>query len=274
MVTEAILRHSKVRCVGLCNIPVNLHLDVAKFIGVPPEKVALDYVGLNHLAWVRRVLVGGRDVAAPLFAQNIKGMQPKNIPDMNYPESLLRALKMFPGYYNRYYYMTATAGAAQRRKRRTRGEEVLAIENRLLEMYADPGRSTKPAMLGKRGGAFYSKAALDVASAIVNDTRNVQIVNVLNGGAVNDFYRDASVEIPCTIGRDGAKPHRIGALEPHLLGMMHIVKAYERIAIEAAVTRSYDTALLALLTHPLGGNAEKAPKVLDALNRVHHLGLK
>ena len=273
MVTEAILRHSVVRCVGLCNIPVNLHLDVAKFIGVPPEKVTLDYVGLNHLAWVRRVLVGGRDVAAPLFAQNIKGMQPKNIPDMDYPEALLSALRMFPGYYNRYYYMAATAGAQQRRKRHTRGEEVLAIENRLLEMYCDPRLHTKPAMLGKRGGAYYSKAAIDVASAIVNDARNVQIVNVLNAGAIDDFYRDASVEIPCVVGRGGARPIRIGALEPHLLGMMHVVKAYERIAIEAAVTRSYDKALLALLTHPLGGGAEKAPKVLDALNKVHHLGL-
>jgi 6-phospho-beta-glucosidase len=280
IVTEAVLRHSRVRCIGLCNIPVNLRMDIALALGVPPESVSLDYVGLNHLAWVRRVFVNGKDVSSRLLHSALRTphsalrARPANIPDMDYPPALLRALRMFPAYYNRYYYMEESMKSLARRKKLTRGEQVLAIERRLLEMYANPRLAKKPAVLSKRGGAFYSKAALDVASAIVNDTNNTQIVNVKNRGAIDCFGNDAVVEVPCRVGGNGARPIRIGDVGPHILGLMHHVKGYERLTIEAALSRSYDKALLALLTHPLAGGAEKAPLVLDELNRVHGLGLK
>ena len=274
IVTEAIQRKSSVKCIGLCNVPINLKIDIAKFIGVPLEKVTVDYVGLNHLAWIRRVLVDGKDLMPGLFNKELKGMQPKNIPDMDYPASLLQALRMLPAYYDRYYYMTDSLIKMQAKKKKTRGQEVLEIENRLLEMYSNPKLVKKPAMLSKRGGAYYSKAALDVAGSIINNRGDVQVVNILNNGAIDNFYRDASVEIPCIISSKGATPIRIGKVEDHILGIMHHVKAYERLAIEAAISRRYDDALLAMLTHPLCGGAEKAPKVLDELNRVHRLGLK
>jgi 6-phospho-beta-glucosidase len=273
IVTEAILRKTRVNCIGLCNVPLNLHIDVAKLLGLPLEKVSLDYVGLNHLAWVRKVYANGRDITQSIFGRSIKGMQPKNIPDMDYPESLLEALGMFPAYYNRYYYMTDKLIAKQQKSKKTRGEEVLEIENRLLKMYSDPRLDKKPAMLSKRGGAYYSKAALDVASSIINNRRDTQTVNVKNNGTIRDFYDDAVIEVPCVIGSNGARPVKIGIVEPHILGIMHHVKAYERITIEAAINRSYNMALLALLTHPLAGGAEKAPRVLDDLNKVHKLGL-
>ncbi|MBI5527394.1 MAG: 6-phospho-beta-glucosidase [Deltaproteobacteria bacterium] len=280
IVTEAVLRHSGVRCIGLCNIPVNLRIDIASALGVAPESVSPDYVGLNHLAWVRRVFVDGQDVSRRLFdsrltphASRLRG-RPANIPDMDYPPALLRALGMFPAYYNRYYYMEESMKRLARRKKLTRGEEVLAIERRLLEMYANPKLNRKPAVLSKRGGAYYSKAALDVASALLNDSNDTQIVNVQNHGAIECFRDDAVVEVPCKVGKTGAKPIRIGDVGPHILGLMHHVKAYEQLTIEAALTRSYDKALLALLTHPLAGGAEKAPRVLDELNRVHRLRLR
>jgi 6-phospho-beta-glucosidase len=140
-------------------------------------------------------------------------------------------------------------------------------------MYANPRLDRKPEMLSKRGGAHYSRAALDVASSIIKNRRDVQIVNVQNNGTIRDFYDDAVIEVPCAVGANGARPVKIGFIEPHILGLMHLVKAYERLSIEAAITRSYDTALTALLTHPLGGGAEKAPKVLADLNKAHKLGL-
>ena len=37
-------------------------------LGVEPERVQIDQVGLNHLSWVRFVRVDGEDVLAELLA--------------------------------------------------------------------------------------------------------------------------------------------------------------------------------------------------------------
>src|SRR5258707_515893 len=62
LVTEAVSRHSKIRALRLCNVPINILQSVAEVLGVPPERVTLDYVGLNHLSFARTVFLDGKDV--------------------------------------------------------------------------------------------------------------------------------------------------------------------------------------------------------------------
>ncbi len=270
LVTEAILKHGRERAIGLCNNPINLKMDVAARLKVEPDHVDLDYLGLNHLSWVRRVIVDGRDVLPGVLDELTAAGRPANIPEeLDYPPEFIRALGMIPSSYLRYYYLTRKALAELRRKPKSRAEEVMDIEKDLLAAYADPGRVEKPPGLEKRGGALYSRAALDLVLAIHQDRGERQIVNARNGQAIACLPADCVVEVPCTIGAGGAQPRPVDPPPPEIRGLLQHVKAYEELAVEAALTRSKRLSLLALVAHPLVADVELAGKLVAEIAARH-----
>lgn len=274
IVTQAVLQHSSVRAIGLCNIPIGLRTDLAALLGVEPAAVRLDSVGLNHLSFVRRVLVDGEDVLPRLLSQATTGRagRPANIPELDYPAEFVEALGMIPSDYLRYFYLQRETVAEQERAAQTRAEEVMDIEQELFAHYGDPGADDKPAALSKRGGAHYSHAALEVIEAIRGDTGAELVVDVQNAGAVAELADDAVVEVPCTVGATGAKPRSQRPLEPAIRGLIQHVKSYEELTVQAAVEGRRDAALLALATHPLVPSVAIATEVVAEL--ADELGLK
>jgi 6-phospho-beta-glucosidase len=267
IVTQAVLGHSPVRAIGLCNIPIGLRMDLAEILEVDPARIRLDSVGLNHLSFVRRVLVDGKDVLPELVerAAGSRAGRPANIPELDYPVEFIRALGMIPSDYLRYFYLQRETVAEQLSTDKTRAEEVMDIEQELLAHYADPSQDEKPDALSKRGGAFYSHAALEVIEAIRSDLRQELVVDVQNGGALAELADDAVVEVPCVVGRDGAKPLPQQPLEPAIRGLIQHVKSYEELTVQAAVERSRDAAMLALAAHPLVPSVAIATEIVADL---------
>jgi len=262
MVTEAISRHSKARTVGLCNVPIDMRMQIAAHLGAPVEDVEIEYAGLNHLGWVRRIRVDGRDVSDALW-EALEGLEgPANIPEIAYPKGFIRALKAIPSPYLRYFYATDAMYAEIHDAPKTRAEEVLEIENELFAIYRNPAEDQKPAALGKRGGAWYSRVALDVMIGLTRNTAWVDIVNTPNRGVIPELPYDAVIEANAVVRKGGIDPLPVPALEPDKLALVQTVKAYERLTIAAAVEGSYEKALLALVAHPLVPTAEKAAAVL------------
>ena len=271
LITETILNHTSVRALGLCNIPIEMKMDAARELGVAPESVRLDYFGLNHLAWVRRIFVDGEDITDRVFTLLASGKVPANIPDLDYEPEFMEALRLLPLYYNRFYYYPRRMYETIRDKPKSRAQEVMEIEDQLLAVYREGKENTKPKMLEERGGAYYSKVAVDLVDAIVNDRKDERVVNLHNRGALEGLPDDAVVEIPAIVGRDGAEPLPVGAVDTHALGLIQVVKAYERLAIQAGVHRDYRAAFRALLTHPLGPEADKVGALLDELLEINGL---
>jgi 6-phospho-beta-glucosidase len=270
LVTEAITRRTPARAVGLCNIPLGFRMEIARAVGAPPTDVDLDYVGLNHLAWIRRVRVAGRDVTDLVLRAGRRG-GPANFEALDYPDWFVDALHLIPSDYLRYYYLTPEMVARQAAQPRTRAEEVMDIERELLEFYDDPAHDEKPASLAKRGGAFYSHAACDLMAALGREQPGVEIVNVPNQGAVPDLPPGAVVEIPCDVDRHGARPRPVGPLPPEIRGLMAQVKAYEELTVTAAADRDRRAALLALVSHPLVPSITVAHAVLEEIIRENAL---
>jgi len=266
IVTEAVARYGEgVRAVGLCNVPITMRNTLAAMLGAPRETVTLDYVGLNHLSWARRVLVRGQDVTRQLLDRMEELMNMPNIPAIGLDLEAIRALGMIPSPYLRYYYARDAVLAKQLKAEKTRAEEVMAYEAQLLELYRNPELREKPALLEKRGGAYYSDAACALMAAIWNDAREVHIVNVVNSGATPDLPYGAVVEVPAVVGRDRVTPLAVGRLEPAIRGLVQQVKAYEELTVEAAVTGSRDLALQALIANPLVPSVRVAREMLPVL---------
>ena len=258
IVTQALLDAGH-RAIGLCNVAIGFQRRFASHWNVAPESVEVEQVGLNHLTWIRGVRVAGRDVLPELLANpSIAYATP------TFPAELFVALGALPSYYLRYYYATAEVLAGQRGGH-SRAQDVAAIEQELLALYADPTLDRKPALLEKRGGAYYSEAAAALMESLASGTGDVQVVNARNDGALPDLPVDWVVEVPARIDRSGANPVALAPLAPELRGLVEAVKAYEQLAVEAAVTGSRRVALRALLANPLVPGFASATGLLEAI---------
>jgi len=259
IVTQALLDRGH-RAIGLCNSAIGFQRRFAAQLDVAPERVELEHVGLNHLTWERAVRVDGTDRLPELLERHGDELAR----DLGLAPALLRALGAVPSTYLRYYYATAEVLDEQRRGP-SRAEQVAEIERGLLELYRDPALDTKPELLERRGGAFYSEAAAALIASLHAGAGDVQVVDVRNHGAVGGLPDDAVVEVPARIDADGAHPLPLDPLAPELLGLVQQAKAYERLAVEAAVTGDRTVALKALLANPLVREYRVAVPLLDAL---------
>jgi len=259
IVTRALLDAGH-RAVGLCNVAIGFQRLFARLLGVQPGQVALDHVGLNHLTWERAVLVDGADRLPELIARHGAEIAEHT----GLPASVLDDVGAVPSYYLRYFW-AHDAVVREERGRPTRAQEVARLERELLAMYADPALDTKPDLLGERGGAFYSEAAVALLAALVSDAGDTQVVNVRNAGTLEFLSDDAVIEVPAVIGAAGPRPVPLAPLPPLMRGLVAHVSAYEELAVDAALRGGRDRVRAALLAHPLIGQLELADGLADRL---------
>jgi 6-phospho-beta-glucosidase len=270
IVTRALLQSGH-RAVGLCNVAIGFQRRFAAMLGVDPAAVELGHVGLNHLTWERTVTVGGQDVLPGLLADNGESIAQ----DLGLPRALLDELGVVPSYYLRYFYAHDEV-VQELMSSPSRAAEVAGIETRLLEMYADPTLDQKPDLLSRRGGAFYSEAAVALTASLLDaglaspdaqqeSRSSVQVVNVRNDATLPFLPDDAVIEVPALVDESGARPLKTQPLEPLYAGLVSAVTAYEHLALEAALQGGRDRVFRALLSHPLVGQIDKANKLTDLL---------
>jgi len=249
------------RAVGLCNVAIGFQRGFARMLGVDPDRIVVDQVGLNHLTWVRAAWVDGTDVLPDLLAEHgdeLSGMAG------GLPRRLLEELGAVPSYYLRYFYAHDRV-LEQQRSEVPRAETVAEIERELLELYRDPHVTEKPALLERRGGAFYSEAAIGLVRSLAGDDGGIHVVDVRNRRTLDGLAEDDVVEVPARITGRGAEPLPQAPLAPELLGLVQHVAAYERLAARAAETGDPLVARKALLAHPLVGQDELAGDLLERL---------
>jgi 6-phospho-beta-glucosidase len=276
LITETVLKHTKTKCIGLCNVPIHLKMNIAKLLDADAKEIFIDFAGLNHLVWGRTVWHKGIDVTAKVLDMMLDGavLTMKYIPDLKWDGEFVRSLGMLPCPYHRYYYMTDLMVAEEQAAAApggpgTRAEVVKAVENKLFQLYQDPQLAKKPAELEKRGGAYYSDAAVSLISAIYNDKQEIHTVNTTNGGAIAGLPADCVIETNCVISKTGASPLLVGELPPELAGLVQHVKAYEILAVEAGVRGDRSKALQALVNHPLVPSVGVAKQLLADLLKLN-----
>jgi 6-phospho-beta-glucosidase len=270
---------------------INMKADI-EALAPKGAKVEIEYVGLNHFSWVTKVLFDGREVLGEALRASPEALRAsadspregggaglaggraigamRNIPDTDFDPELLRAVGAIPNSYLGYYYNRDRQLAHLREAKLSRAEECMAIEAELLAAYRDPALKEKPASLEKRGGHLYSEAAVSLIEAIANDSGAVHVVNTRNRGALEFMGAEDVVELACRVGRDGPEPIPLRDFgNEHVIGMMRMMKAYERCAARAGIEGDRGAALAALLLHPLAGDYARAKAALDELLAAH-----
>jgi 6-phospho-beta-glucosidase len=267
IVTEAILKQTKLRALGFCNIPINTTYELAHLLNVEPTTLQLDSFGLNHLSWTRRALVNGEDRLGSLLDGVIdrnSALYKHGLVEYHLPPDMLQRIRMIPSWYVRYFYYPEIILEEDRQSQHTKGMHDMQAEEELHMIYQGYGYTRRAQeILSGKGGSQYYLPVLQAIDSIVNDRGDVVIVDTENQGALPDLPANVCVEIPAQIFRSGAKPLQAGTMPLAVRGLVQTVKAYEELTIEAALTGNHQIATTALMANPLVGTFPKARAFLD-----------
>ncbi|MEU9717464.1 6-phospho-beta-glucosidase [Streptomyces sp. NPDC047976] len=295
VVTEAMAEELGDRVIGICDSPVGLGRRIARLLGARPGEAWIDYVGLNHLGWVRGLRIGGRDELPRLLAdpEALESFEEGRL----FGADWLRSLGAIPNEYLHYYYFNRDTVRAYQEAKQTRGA---FLRDQQRGFYAEAGRPGQPAGaalaawdrtraereatymsenrevagVGEReesdlesGG--YEKVALALMRAIARDERATLILNVRNGATLSVLDPEAVIEVPCLVDANGAHPVSVAPLPLHAVGLVTSVKAAERAVLAAAASGSRADAVKAFALHPLVDSVAVARRLLDGYAAEH-----
>jgi 6-phospho-beta-glucosidase len=276
MVTEAVHRFSKIKTIGLCNVPIGMIKVAQKALG-GDSNFLLHCLGMNHYVFGKHLYYKGKDVMPemlPKITQLLnEEMQVQNIKNIAWDPDFVKHLGMMPAPYHRYYYMHDQMLHEELEKfnasGETRGSKVQGIEDKLFELYQDENLSVKPKELEQRGGAYYSDAACDLIQALHTNNHQIMVVNTRNNGTIAALPEDAIIEASCMITNAGPIVLSCSALPAAATAELLMLKTFERLTIEAAMTGNYDVAIQALTLNPLTKKGEITKVVLNELIEAH-----
>lgn len=288
IVTEAMQQVLGDRVVGICDTPIGLVRRAARALGERASDVDYDYLGLNHLGWLRRVVVDGTDRLPALLADDslISGIEEAGIIGVDY----VRQMGTLPNEYLYYYLHTDDAIRRIRDAGQTRGEflrrqQLAFYESARDECCASPlhlwreALHTREATYMAEGrdderreediaGGGYQEVALRLMTAIATDRAERMILNVANasgprGRVVAELPDDLTIEVGCVV--DGRGIHAQAVTPPTLeqLGRMAGLRGSERCILQAAVTKDAGAAWEGFSTHPLVDSPTLGRRLVD-----------
>lgn len=276
MITETVIRQCGwKKCIGLCNVPVNIQMQEPKMLGGEEGDYNFQFAGLNHFHFHRVFDAKTGENVTHKIAYKMMEDDKSNMANIQNEKFLLDQLlsmDCLPCGYHRYYYLTNEMMKKELEdfaKHETRAETVKGVEEQLFELYKDPALHEMPELLGKRGGKYYSDAACETIASIYGNTGKVMVVSTENRGALPDLPADCIVEVSARITKNGAEPIAFGHMEPAVRGMVQLMKAMEETIIEAALTGNYGKALEAFEINPLVVHGKCAQDLLDEMLVAH-----
>lgn len=294
MVTEAMAQVLGDRVIGICDSPVGLVRRAARAAGADPAALedparsGYDYVGLNHLGWLRSLTVDGTDVLPGLLG-DVAALGSFEEGRLFGPE-WLRVLGALPNEYLHYYYFRRETLHSVQDTAQTRGEFLDRQQGGFFDRATTAGSPDAVYALWERTrlereqtymahsreatggwqrdsddleGGGYDRVALALMHAIAGDSGRRLILNVRNGTTVPQLAPDAIVETVCEVTAKGARPLPCAPLREDQLGLMLQIKAVERATVAAALFKDRDAALRALALHPLVDSAAVAARILQ-----------
>ena len=299
LVTQAIQHYSGARVAGICDTPSEMMHRIRVALDADNEDACrCEYVGLNHLGWIRRIWLHGEDITEQLLADDAFLNKVYSVP--LFEHELIRALKLLPTEYLFFYYSRRRALENQRRQGSTRGTEIEQLNDRLIARLSELLRhgdgfgaiAAYSDYLNVRSGSYmklegssesaldaakptgedpfraasgYHRIAIDVMAALCGSDPKRIVVNTRNRGSIDEVEPEDIVEVPCTIAADTITPEPCGQLPEAVRGLVLAVKAYERAAIEAALSGNASAARKAMLLYPAIGEWEPSKDLLEQL---------
>jgi 6-phospho-beta-glucosidase len=289
IISQGLLNHSGINLLGVCDTPLETFEAIAKALGKNPFGLHFDYLGLNHLGWVRSIrdewgaelmpkVLSSPDIIQKCYRHGL------------FPAEFIQQLGLLPTEYLYFYYFPQAAFENTRRSGQSRGQTIAAMNDRLFQKLA---QSPEPRLvqiyesyLRERNASYFSieatagerrkesqelysefsgyeRIALLVLQALQADSPSTIPLTVRNGSALEDLAPNDAVELPCQVSSRGVEVLPVGHAPQAVRPLLLQVKEYERLTVRAAIEHSREAALAALVKNPLVARPEIAQQILE-----------
>jgi 6-phospho-beta-glucosidase len=298
LVTQVLHDAGIQRVVGICDSANKAQIEAGQMLDIPLYRLQHEVYGLNHLSWTRSVNIdadennqNGEEVLKGLLTDEAFIQRTH----MNiFDEGLRHWQGTFMNEYLHYYYHRDDVLQSLIAKEESRGEEVLRLTTDMLNQLQSSGSVDEQLkiyhdIMNARSNSYmahahetstssqeshdedegYAGVALSCVEAIARDKHLYTGLNVPNSGTISGMRDSDIVEVGCHVDSNGIHPVPIGDIPDHQYQLMLSIKQYERLASEAILSRSKDTAIQALTVHPLVGSYPLAEKLVNDFINAH-----
>ena len=289
IISQGLLNHSSVNVLGVCDTPLETFEAIANAVGRNPFRLHFDYLGLNHLGWVRSIRdERGAELLPGILAS--PEILRKCYRHGLFPAEFLQQLGLLPTEYLYFYYFPRVAYENTKRSGQSRGQAITGMNERLFQKLAQAPESQLVDIyedyLRERNASYFSieatagerrrenqelysefsgyeRIALLVLQALQSDASSMIPLTVRNEGALEDLDKNDAVELPCSVSSRGVQVQAAGRAPAAVTSLLQQVKEYERLTVRACVEHSNEMALAALEKNPLVSKREVAQQVLS-----------
>jgi 6-phospho-beta-glucosidase len=288
IISQGILNHSGVRILGVCDTPLETFESIAKALGRNPFELRFDYVGLNHLGWVRSICDAEATELLPTILSSPELIR-KCYRHGMFPVDFIQKLALLPTEYLYFYYFPQAAYENTRRNGRSRGQAIAAMNTVLFEKLARASEAeligTYESYLRERNASYFSieatagrqrkeglelysefsgyeRIAVLVLQALHSERPSLIPLTIRNLKSLEDLDPNDAVELPCLVSSSGVQAPPVGHAPEAVRSLLLQVKEYERLTVRASLEHSREAALAALVKNPLVARTEIACEVL------------
>lgn len=272
VVAQAVADHTDVPIVALCEGPIVFPRLLAQAVGLDPDALEIDSVGLNHASWSVHHTHGGDDLIPVLRAKwDELRDDPGLHPMVRRMLRLAAAMASVPSGYFANYYFEREVLAELKAKPTTRAEDILSWTPSYWDHYREQAEQESPSLdpQRSRGGIHELELAIDCMDAIYNDRHEVLPVNVPNQGSVPGLADSLVVETQATVDAAGIHRRRMPGLPTHVRGLVEALGEYQQLAADAAWSGDADDGMRAMAAHPMVRSLDVAERLYADLAHAH-----
>lgn len=272
IVAQAVVDHTDVPIVSLCEGPIVYPRFIAESAGLDPDKIEVTSVGLNHGSWSVVHRYDGEPLPPLLHdAWDERRDDPGLSPLRRRILWLAATMGSLPSGYFQYYYFEQEILAELQSKATTRAEDILAAVPDYWVHYREQAESDHPHLdpNRSRGGIHELELAIDCMDAIYNDRGEVMPVNVPNRGTVEGFPDSLVIETEGRCDHSGIQPLPLPSLPAHVRGLVDALGAYQQATADAAWGGDHHDATKALASHPLVRSLDVAERLYAEMAHAH-----
>ena len=257
IVVEALIKHSKLNVIGVCDLPITYIAKVAHLLNRDPSEISVNYFGLSHMGWIQDVQIDKRS-CMPQVLERIDAAE-----DDGFDHELVSLFRIIPTKTLSLCFHADEVLKKQQSCARYRAEVLYEAEQQILKLYENEHLTEVPDLTRERNAVWYEETILPLIEALESKTDQKRILCIKNDGAIRDLPDDCSVELQADVSKKGIRTQKVGNCPHFLRGLFIGFKESERLTIEAVRHRSYEYALQALTINPLVPSVDTAKRYLD-----------
>lgn len=266
IVAEVVTHFSDIPCISICDQTNDDKHKLLSAMGITPESVVLESIGLNHATWSTHFTIDGEDGVEVMLRHYDKVMAREVVTNrIKRQFKLTREYGRLPNSYLQYYYYRDETVAEANASPKSRAQVIMDELPSYYQHFQEQIEAETPQLTHVRGGSIFGDMAVEVMRGLVTQNASIHTLNIPNRSAIPTFAPDRVVEVPARLEPKGATPLVQDGLPSEVVGLLHMLAEYQWLAADAIWNGDFLKLKHALAANPLVLSLSLAEQLLNEI---------